>query len=245
MNVRGPLAALALLAVAVAGTIASPARAQNPHALARARSAQPRARAGQSVMDVLHRIDQRLRTTRYEHVTRVDERVGRYEFDCSGMAAWVLSRAAPGAHAAVMQHNGRGRPVARDYHDIIAAAPKDRPRGPWLRVARMADVRPGDVIAWRKPATVLSQNTGHVAFVVAPPQQLDRAGHRYLVRIADATSIPHGDDTRAERKRTGFGYGTMLLYLDEPNGEPTGFGWFGSPKRVDFRTHVAIGRAVL
>ncbi|WP_281320463.1 hypothetical protein [Polyangium sp. y55x31] len=196
-------------------------------------------------MEVLHRIDQRVRTTRYVHVTRVDERAGRYDFDCSGMAAWVLSRAAPAAHAAVMRRNGRGRPVARDYHDVIAAAPKDHPRGPWLRVARMADVRPGDIIAWRKPATVVSQNTGHVAFVVAPPQRLDRAGHRYLVRIADATSIPHGDDTRAEHKRSGFGYGTILLYLDEPHGEPTGFGWFGSPKRVDFRTHVAIGRAVL
>lgn len=196
-------------------------------------------------MEVIHRIDQRLRTTRYTHVTRVDERAGRYEFDCSGMAAWVLSRAAPAAHAAVMRHNGRGRPVARDYHDVITAAPKSPSRGPWLRVGRMADVRTGDIIAWRKPATVVSQNTGHVAFVVAPPQQLDRAGHRYLVRIADATSIPHGDDTRAERKRTGFGYGTILLYLDEPHGEPTGFGWFGFPKRVDFRTHVAIGRAVL
>ena len=57
----------------------------------------------------------------------------------------------------MLRRNGRGRPVARDFHDVIAAAPVDRPRDGWLRLTRMQDLRPGDVIAWRRPPTVASR----------------------------------------------------------------------------------------
>ena len=228
----------------IAGTLAltSPSSALAQHAPRSVRAAPRPARQG-PVVDVIQRIDANLRTTRYVHTTRVEEREGRYDFDCSGMAAWVLARAAPHAHAAVMRHNGRGRPVASDYHDIIAAAPTDRARDGWLRLQSVDALRPGDVIAWRRPPTVASRNTGHVAFVVEAPRRLDRDGRRWLVRIADATSIPHGDDTRPRQHTSGFGYGNLTLHLDDPRGEVIAYGWYGLATRVDFRTHLALGRA--
>ena len=196
------------------------------------------------VMAVIRRVAARLRTTRYVHSTHIVESEGRFDWDCSGMAAWVLARATPRAHATVMAHNGRGRPVASDYHDVIAAAPIDRARDGWVRLRNASELRPGDVIAWRRPPTVASRNTGHVAFVAEAPRRLDREGRRWSVRIVDSTSIPHGDDTRPRAHRSGFGYGTIVVHYDDPRGEATGYGWYGLPTRLDFRTHLALGRAV-
>ncbi len=35
-----------------------------------------------------------------------------------------------------------------------------------------------------------------------------------------------------------------MLYLDDPRGEVVAYGWYGLATRVDFRTHLALGRAV-
>ncbi|MDO9016707.1 MAG: hypothetical protein Q7V43_07335 [Myxococcales bacterium] len=236
MNLRAAaVLALSLLCLAPA--------ASAQHAPRAVRAVQPVAPPS-PVATEIERIRRNVRSTRYEHATRVDERAGRYDFDCSAMASLVLSHAAPRAHAAVLRRNGRGRPVARDFHDVIAASPVDRPRDGWLRLARVQDLRPGDVIAWRRPPTVASRNTGHVAFVQEAPRRLDRDGRRWLVRIADATSIPHGDDTRPRQHQSGFGYGTLTLFVETPGGDPTAYGWYGLNTRIDFRTHIALGRAV-
>jgi cell wall-associated NlpC family hydrolase len=206
--------------------------------------ATPPERADSPVLEAIRRIDKRVRTTRYVHATRVDEGSGRYEFDCSGMAAWVLARGAPAAHATVMRHSGRGRPVASDYFDVMAQASDASARDGWLRVAHARDLRPGDMIAWRKPSAIASSNTGHVVFVVSAPQRVDEGGQRFLVRVADSTSIPHGDDTRPRRNASGFGYGTITLFLDHPDSDVVAYGWQGIATRIDFRTPLALGRPV-
>lgn len=187
------------------------------------------------VLGVLQRIEQSVQRTSYTHSTRINERQGVYEFDCSAMAAYVLRRAAPRALATV----NRGRPVAVDFYRTIVRAPANRPRGGWLRVARVADARPGDVLAWPRPRWFPSRNTGHVAFVVSTPRPF-RGG--YLVRIADATSIGHQDDSR--RGVTGFGQGTILVATDPATGAGTGYGWVGAhtPENWVIPTPVAVGR---
>ncbi len=219
---RFVLVATALFAI----TLAAPARAESP------------------VSEAIRRIDERVRTTRYVHATHVDEASGRYEFDCSGMAAWVLARGAPAAHATVMRHNGRGRPVASDYFEVMTQASETSARDGWLRIAHARDLKPGDMIAWRKPSPIASSNTGHVVFVVSPPQQVDQSGRRFLVRVADSTSIPHGSDSRPRRNASGFGYGTISLFLDHPDRDVIAYGWQGLATRIDFRTPLALGRAV-
>ncbi|MDB4929639.1 MAG: hypothetical protein JWM10_2123 [Myxococcaceae bacterium] len=230
-----------LFAPLFAALLALSPAAQAQHAPRSVRAAAPAVPASPVVTE-LRRVAANLRSTRYAHATRVDERAGRYDFDCSAMATFVLARSAPRANAAVMRRNGRGRPVARDFHDVIAAAPTERPRDGWLRLARVQDLRPGDVIAWRRPPTVASRNTGHVAFVLEAPRRLDREGRRYLVRIVDSTSIPHGDDTRPRAHQSGFGYGNLTLFVETPGADPTAYGWYGLDTRIDFRTHIALGR---
>lgn len=187
------------------------------------------------VLTALENVEARYVSGRYAHSTRINEPQGLYEWDCSAMVGWFLRRATPQAFASL----GRPRPLAVDFYRAIAAAPVASPRRGWLQVPRIADARPGDVLAWPRPRWFRSRNTGHVAFVVGVPRPVVGG---YLVRIADATSLAHQDDTR--RGRTGLGRGTILVTTDAL-GRGTGYGWFGQgcPDCV-IPTHVAIGRAV-
>jgi hypothetical protein len=197
-----------------------------------------------SVMAVLRRIGETLRSSRYVHYTRVDERAGQYEFDCSGMTAWVLARAAPAAHRALVERIGGARPLARDFYRQIEAVPAGGAARGWARVARVADAQPGDVVAWLRPAVVQSANTGHVGFIVEPPRAIEGAPNAFSVRIADASSYQHEDDSRAGTGRTGFGLGTILVVADPTTGAPVAYGWFGRYSPWILATRMGIGRPI-
>lgn len=191
-----------------------------------------------AVMRVLGGIERSLAETEYSHATFVNERRGSYKFDCSGMVQWVLRKAAP--QAARSTYVGPAeRPLARDFQRRIARAPVDRARAGWRRVARVNELRPGDVIAWIKPAEIDSPNTGHTAFVVLPPVRVEGYENAYLVRIADSTRLMHDEDTRAGR--TGFGFGTIMLVADPDTGAPVAYGWVGLRWRA-FATAISLGR---
>jgi hypothetical protein len=202
----------------------------------------PAAANDNPVIRVIQRIENSLRYSSYSHVTRVNERDGSYEFDCSGMTAWVLRRSAPKAHSAVLARSKR--PLARDYYYRIAATKPGKARWGWQRVSRVDEAQPGDVIAWLKPDVLRSPYTGHVGFVVAPPQPLKETPGAYLVRIADASSYQHQDDSRALTGNTGFGYGTILVQTDPETGAPIAYGWFGQYSRWVLLAKMAIGRPV-
>jgi hypothetical protein len=193
-------------------------------------------------MAQLTAINATLRASTYSHATHVDVSRGLYEFDCSGMTAWVLARAAPRAHRSVMARTGGARPLARDYYHAIAARRAAPAPGVWEQVARVSDARPGDVIAWLKPSLVRSANTGHVGFVVAAPEPLEGVPGGFLLRIADASSYQHEGDSRAGTGRTGFGFGTILVVADEDTGAPRAYGWFGRDSQWVLETSIAIGR---
>lgn len=179
-----------------------------------------------------------LEESEYTYGFSVNEKRGVYRFDCSGMAQWVLRKAAPVAALTV----GQGlspRPLARDFQRRIARVPVDRERGGWRRVGKIRELRPGDVVAWIKPPEIESPNTGHVAFVVLPPVLAPGYDNAYLVRIADSTRLLHDEDTRAGR--TGFGFGTILLVADPETGAPIAYGWSGLRWRA-FETSIALGR---
>jgi hypothetical protein len=190
------------------------------------------------VMRRLGRVAETLTESEYSYGLSVNEQRGVYRFDCSGMVQWVLRRSAPIA-ASTMAHGLPQRPLARDFQRRIARAPRDRERGGWRRIARIADLAPGDVVAWVKPAEIDSPNTGHVAFVLLPPVLAPGYENAYLVRIADSSRLLHDDDTRVGR--SGFGFGTILLVADPDNGVPTAYGWVGLRWRA-FETAIALGR---
>jgi hypothetical protein len=198
------------------------------------------AAASDKILQRLGHIAENLRQSKYNHATVVDEKSGRYEFDCSGFVTWVLRRAAPGAHASLLARSPR--PVARDYYWELNRAPTERsPRGV-RKVTRVSDALAGDIVAWLKPAHVRSANTGHVAFLLEQPRPVPEAPGAYVVRVADASSYHHDDDDRYESGRTGFGTGTILLVSDEATGAPRAYGWYGLRSRYVMETPIALGR---
>jgi hypothetical protein len=201
--------------------------------------ARPVTRAGQRVLDTLARVRGAVRETRYQHVTSVRERDGLFAWDCSGMAAWVLRRAAPRALGAI----SRARPVARDFHRVIAKAPTGRGRGGWQRLAQLGEARPGDVFAWVRPPDWPRRNTGHVGFVLAPPVRVPWLEGAWAVRIADATSAAHQDDTRERDPDGGYGEGT-LMFLTDAAGRATAYAWYGTYSEAVVMTDIVFGRLV-
>ena len=199
----------------------------------------PANRRAERVIELLERIAEGLTETRYDHRTRIRSRDGVYFWDCSAMAAYILAKVAPAARRALT----RERPVARNFYQLIRRAPTRGDRDGWRRLPRITDVRPGDVFAWQRPKDFPSKNTGHVGFVLEAPTPSSRWRGAYLLRIADATSLPHQDDTRDPQGAGGFGHGTILFTVDD-DGQGTAYGWFGDESRRVIETPIAFGRVV-
>lgn len=198
----------------------------------------PASPAGQRILSTIERIARSMRATRYQPRTIVREREGLFLWDCSGMADWVLTRAAPRAMRAIP----RSRAVARDFYFAIERAPAGRAHGGWMRLAHIEDARPGDVFAWLRPPDWPRRNTGHVGFLLEAPRPVPHVPNAYTVRIVDSTSVPHQDDTRSWPGEGGFGSGTILFTTDG-NGAPTAYGWHGTNSRWVVPTRIVFGRA--
>jgi hypothetical protein len=197
--------------------------------------------AGERVMTVIADISRTLKDTRYQHQTRVSKNEGRYYFDCSGMAEWVLKHSAPFALKSVGRPEN-GRPLARDFFVAVNRLKPGQSRGAWKRLARVEEALPGDLLAWIRPKWFPSKSTGHVAFVVDSPKRNSGPVPGVLIRIADASKFQHENDTRKPNE-TGFGIGTLLVPTDS-DGAPLGYGWFGSETEQDWvvPTELVIGR---
>lgn len=230
----------AALVTALVPWLGGRARANPAEPPARAtRELAPATLAAARILQVLDEIRANLRVTRYQHPTVIRPASGLYYWDCSGMAAWVVRRAAPLARRAVASP----RPVARDFFRAIERAPVGGVRNGWTRLASLADARPGDVFAWLRPPDWPRRNTGHVGFLLAPPAQVPGVPGAWALRIADATSIPHQDDTRPWPGDGGYGEGTILFFADA-RGRPTHYGWHGTRAGATAQTQIVVGRAV-
>jgi hypothetical protein len=180
------------------------AHAAPPHRAANA--------AAQSVHDEAVRILEGIKRTEYKHRTEIDEEKGVYLCDCSGLVGYVLNRTVGKEDGSGALGDGRKRPRAMDYEKFFAATsaePSEKSR--WQRVERLADARPGDVIAWRheKPRP---GNTGHVVLVDQAPVE-EEDGLVRLVYI-DSTTLQQDGDSRPDGV-TGVGRGTMWFVVDE------------------------------
>jgi hypothetical protein len=179
-------------------------------------------------------IEKKLKSTVYNANTKVDVDKGIFEFDCSGMVNWILERTAPTALAELKA----GRPRVIEYVKALKAIPANQPSTGWRRVPKIADAEPGDVIAWPTPDWYPSDATGHMGILVAKPEAVDGG---FLLRLADSTSYPHGDDSR--EGGTGFGYGTILVTVDPQTGAGTGQGWTGRHSyNTVIETPIYVGR---
>jgi hypothetical protein len=86
-------------------------------------------------------------------------------------------------------------------------------------------------------------NTGHVGFAVGKPWRHPRFPGVWLVRIADATTELHGDDSRPPGGEGGFGTATIAFLVDA-SGAPRAYGWYGEAQdpATFVATDIVLGR---
>jgi hypothetical protein len=170
----------------------------------------------------------------YSHNTQVEGTV--YDVDCSGFLDYLLRRVDPNAFRELSTLTVR-RPLANHFVDFLAAP---TPRARWLRVARVQDLTPGDILAWKRPADVFSMNTGHVMLVASPPEQRDVDA--WVVAVIDSTAASHGPrDARKIVHRTGIGRGVVVLDTDT-SGTPLRYHWTDVRTSPGHVTEIAMGR---
>jgi hypothetical protein len=170
----------------------------------------------------------------YSHKTQIDG--GAYHVDCSGFIDYLLARVEPSAldemRAATVK-----RPLAKHYVDFLRSPPS---AGRWERVARVTELAPGDIVAWKRPDDVHSTNTGHVMLVAEAPRA--HGDTVWAVPIIDSTALPHGrSDSRKASRATGVGRGTVLLDADAA-GAPVAYFWSDGKKAHRHTTDIAMGR---
>lgn len=209
-----------------------------PPTTPRIESGRPASRSAVRVVERVERIRRTMVRTRYQHHARIRERAGQYYWDCSLMVDWVLRRAAPRSARAIRY---RHRALAVHYANVIERAPTDRYRRGWMRIEHIADARPGDVFAWRRPDGFPSRNSGHVGFVMSVPTRVPGLRHAWAVRVADATRSFHQDDTRPWPGEGGFGMGT-IVFLTDGHGHGTHYGWHGTRSGGYVVTPIFFGR---
>lgn len=197
---------------------------------------EPGSRAAKRVMSRIERLDESVKTTKYQHRTTIRAREGYYAWDCSAMVTWILRRAAPKAREAI----NRDRPVAVSYVRMIKYAPTRRSRDGWKRLAHIEDVRPGDIFAWKRPPNFPSKSTGHVGIILSAAKPVPELPGAYKIRIADSSSFVHEDDTRLEEGEGGYGQGT-ILFMTDGEGHGTAYGWYGNTTRL-IETPIWFGR---
>jgi CHAP domain len=163
----------------------------------------------------------RMKDTAYEHTTAINEETGSLKCDCSGLVGYVLRDQFPEAYLSLRgkEASWRGRPLAVTFYETFTAAEAKKSNGRWHHVAKLMDVKPGDILAWRKDELKKGRTTGHVAVVSGVPM-LEKDG-RVRLRVIDSTNNPHSNDTRPA-KTSGVGSGDIYFTMDQ-EGRPSGF----------------------
>lgn len=176
--------------------------------------------------------------THYTHRGTIDHANGVYDTDCSGFVDDLLSQVAPAAYALVPVERGRKEPRAYLFEQFFASISAGGVQPGWTTVAALADVQPGDLLAWTLAPFTPESDTGHIVVIAAAPI-LNRNGTLSLP-VYDASSLVHTNDSRV-RGVGGVGSGMITFRVDD-NGAPTAF-QFAS--RDQFHAvPIAIGRLV-
>jgi hypothetical protein len=182
-----------------------------------------------------------MKTSLYEHTTFVDESTGTFNYDCSGFIGYALNRALPSHLSAVRAFNSVTRPLAKHYELFFASIEPGTKSSGWSRVARAIDLEPGDVVAWLKPADLVSTNTGHVMIVRAKPSLNPKRADEIIVPITDSSASFHGSTDTRYPSGQGLGNGPIGL-LVSLTGEPIGYRWTGGVSTKEYLTEVSLGR---
>lgn len=183
-----------------------------------------------------------LKDTNYQSRTEVDPSKGIFRGNCSGLITYILRNHFPEAYLTVRGKDApwKIRPLAVTFYEtFMAAGRKEGAKPGWERVPKLMDVKPGDIIAWRKPILKQGLNTGHVCMIAGLPT-LEPDG-RIKVRVADSTSGRHANDSRPKGVN-GVGTGDMWFEVNE-KGEPIAM-WLNENSKRNPKYKIAMGRII-
>lgn len=182
-----------------------------------------------------------MKVTAYEHTTVVDESTGSFRYDCSGFLGYALARVLPAQFSAVKTFASVSRPLAKHYQMFFASIDPSAKKSGWSRVSRAIDLRPGDVVAWLKPADLISTNTGHVMIVRAAPTLNPKRSDEVIVPITDSSASFHGSTDSRYPSGEGLGTGPIGIIVDSV-GAPIRYRWTGGVSTKEYSTAITLGR---
>lgn len=201
----------------------------------------PRGQGAKALLREANRELKAAKTSTYSHKTQVDEALGQFNYDCSGFLKYALARSVPEALRSLQKATVR-RPLAKHFVQFVTSLPRGEVVGRWRQVEQASDLAPGDIIAWIKPPTVVSDNTGHVMIVRSPIRRHPQRSDEIIVPVVDSTAARHGrSDSRYKTKKTGLGTGTIVLVVDK-NNKAIGYRWSNSKTSRKNKTKVALAR---
>jgi hypothetical protein len=185
-----------------------------------------------------------VKQTAYAHEMTIDEDKGVFDYDCSGFVDYALSNTAPDALETLRTVGETKRPQARTYVELLSGIRPHATRDRWTPVPNVADLLPGDIVAWlaieKKQDYLGNVNTGHVMIVDAPPTQ--RGDAEWIVPIIDSSGGHGSEDPRHMPDVTGLGRGTIVLVTE--NGAPVAYRWNWSSHSKVTRTRIVLGRVL-
>jgi hypothetical protein len=180
-----------------------------------------------------------LKLTHYSHNTNVNENSGLYILDCSALACYILSRAAPASLASVPVDPTHRHAQAKNFYDTFSNAPTNSAKSGWQRIIRLMDAEPGDLIAWPKDPVTQKGNTGHIVVLLEKPVK-EKDGAIRIIAL-DSSRSGHAQDTR-KKGTSGVGFGRMWFRVNE-TGSPIALHW-SNLERKPTAVPIAIGRAI-
>ena len=139
----------------------------------------------------------------------------------------------------------------KNWHSIHDYVPAMDAEAGFTKIAKVEDLRPGDVIAWLFIDMKGHRHDGHIALIDTAPVKIKSrtpytwSSTQYEVKIIDTSSeIKSADDTRAPSNSKGVGRGTIRLYADDKTGLLSGV-IFDNGRKIheqDKDWHIVMGR---
>ncbi|MBD2120983.1 hypothetical protein [Trichocoleus sp. FACHB-262] len=201
----------------------------------------PRGQGSKALLREANRELKAAKASTYSHKTQVNEALGQFNYDCSGFLKYAIARSVPEALRSLQTATVR-RPLAKHFVGFVTSLPSGKVVGRWKRIERATDLAPGDIIAWLKPPTVVSDNTGHVMIVRAAIRQHPKRSNEIIIPIIDSTATRHGhSDSRHKAAETGLGTGSIVLVVDD-SGKAIGYRWSRSENSRRHTTKIALTR---
>jgi len=145
---------------------------------------------------------------------------GVYIVDCSNFVDHILQEISPHAYSSLVNYSGSYSPATQHYYEFFAEL-TDNPDSYWNTVENLDDLKPGDILVFRKKNSRGRSTSGHIMVVMNKPI---RDTNVYSVRVADSAPARHSQDTRKPFKG-GIGIGTLLLKANPKTGKPAAYAW--------------------